>query len=237
MAGMIINNYPLLANGLILLASLLAGFFALIFAISVFSSDKSKGLDLVYLFITSIVFLMLILSGVVLDAIQGFMSEIATVISFRPGNLIGVFAIVSALSLMALIMSVITFFSEEKAKRARVVFSVAWVLSAYFIASTHRVTIEALTILNSPLILYWAYRYVQGKDHKSKYSSRKKTKICLSIFIPTFLLTVFFIYLDSQPLNSRLLKHQKNSPASFKIEGTPIDSSKKYNLDSPNFYR
>jgi len=189
MAGMIFNNYPLLANGLVIFASLFAGFFALAFWIAVFSDDESKGQNILFAFLSSLIFLLLILTGTLVDASKGLMNEISISISFRPTrDLIEFFGITSIFLLIPFIFSLINFISEDKAKRARIVLSIIWILSCYSFVG--RIT-DAFFYFNSPLLVYWSYRYIQGQDHINKFSAKKKTLISFSVLLFTFLVLLF----------------------------------------------
>jgi len=201
MAGMIFNNYPLLANGLVIIAFIFAGFFTLGFWIAVFSDDESKGQNILFAFLSSLIFLLLILTGALIDASKGLINEISTSISYRPTrDLIEFFQISSIFLLIPFIFSLTNFLSEDKAKRARIVLSIIWLVSWYSFDDGFK---DAFFIFNSPLLAYWSYRYIQGQDHINKFSAKKKTLISFSVFLFTFLTLWFLIFLNEKPRYSK----------------------------------
>jgi len=200
MAGMIFNNYPLLANGLVIIAFIFAGFFTLGFWIAVFSDDESKGQNILFAFLSSLIFLLLILTGALIDASKGLINEISTSISYRPTrDLIEFFQVALVFLLVPVIFSLVNFLGEEKAKRVRIVLSAGWMIGWYIFFEEFR---YEFFIFNSPLLVYWSYKYIQGKDHTNKYSAKTKTLVSFAILITTLLTLMFLTFLKDEPLYS-----------------------------------
>lgn len=199
-----INEFPILSSLSLILITLALGLMGLLLLYFLFTEKepmmaKTKLGDFLYVIFLIGFSLMSFLTGSFNESIV----KITNLISFRPSsNLLEFLAFASAAFLLPLVFSAINFLSEDKAKRARIVFSVLWVVSAYLFVSAHRVTIEGLTLTLSPLMVYWAYRYIQGKDHKDKYSTKKKAIISFSIFTLCFLMLIFLWFLRFQSFQS-----------------------------------
>ena len=77
MAGTFINNFPLLANSLFLIFSIIIGFFAIISILAVFSKDQdSKVQVIIFAFLLNLLFFGLVISGAVIDSLDVIMFEI-----------------------------------------------------------------------------------------------------------------------------------------------------------------
>jgi len=77
MAGTFINNFPLLANSLFLIFSIIIGFFAIISILAVFSKDQdSKVQVIIFAFLLNLLFFALVISGAVTDSLDVIMFEI-----------------------------------------------------------------------------------------------------------------------------------------------------------------
>ena len=224
MAGMIFNNYPLLANGLVILAFLFAGFFTLGFWISVFSDDESKGQNILFAFLSSLIFLLLILTGTLVDALKGLINESSISISYRPSrDVVEFFLVALVFLLVPVIFSLVNFLGEEKAKRARIVLSAGWMIGWYIFFEEFR---YEFFIFNSPLLVYWSYKYIQGQDHINKFSAKKKTLISFSLLLFVLLVLSFFKLLNEKP---RYSKSSKEPAIEFTVIGTPIPMNSDHN--------
>jgi len=77
MAKAFINNFPLLANILLLIGSIILGFFAIISILAVFSKDQdSKVQVIVIAFLLNLIFFSLIISGSVKEMLDVIMYEL-----------------------------------------------------------------------------------------------------------------------------------------------------------------